>query len=145
MTQVRIVSKHDEASPEYEVGGIYTQEGTWYGGCYITGRSGISVPLDKDEYVVCDDTPAAEDRDLRPGDIVRHFKRETVTDGSNRWLYQILAFARHTETGEKLVVYQALYAPFDIFARPYDMFMSRVDQNKYPSIRQVYRFEKENI
>ena len=48
------------------------------------------------------------DRDFRPGDIVRNFKRETITDGSQRYLYRVLAFARHTETDEELVVYEAL-------------------------------------
>ena len=43
---------------------------------------------------------AAPDRDLRPGDIVRNFKRETVVDGSQRYLSRIVAFARHTETDE---------------------------------------------
>ena len=57
------------------------------------------------------------------------------------YLYKILAFAEHTETGEKLVVYQALYAPFKICARPYAMFMSEVDREKYPAIKQKYRFE----
>ena len=55
---------------------------------------------------------------------------------------KVLAFAQHTETGEKLVVYQGMYPPFKICARPYDMFMSEVDREKYPKIRQKYRFEK---
>ncbi len=84
------------------------------------------------------------------GDIVKHFKRETITDpkDSNVYLYKILAFADHTETGEMLVIYQALYSKpswgvnFDVFARPYDMFMSEVDHEKYPNIKQKYRFEK---
>ena len=81
-------------------------------------------------------------RDIRPGDIVRHFKREWVSPETSEYLYKVLAFAQHTETGEMLAVYQGLYAPFKISARPYAMFMSEVDKEKYPDIRQKYRFEK---
>ena len=76
------------------------------------------------------------------GDIVRHFKREWVSEQTSEYLYKVLAFASHTETGERLVIYQALYAPFKTCARPYDMFMSEVDRAKYPQIRPKYRFEK---
>ena len=58
-----------------------------------------------------------------------------------KYLYKVLACAEHTETGEKLVVYQAMSEPFKICARPYDMFMSEVDHQKYPGIRQHWRFE----
>lgn len=47
-------------------------------------------------------------REMHMGDIVRHFKRETVANPTTEYLYKILAFAEHTETGEKLVIYQAL-------------------------------------
>ena len=86
--------------------------------------------------------PEEMKRDIRPGDIVRHFKREWVSPETSEYLYKVLAFAQHTETGEMLVVYQGLYAPFKISARPYAMFMSEVDREKYPDIRQKYRFEK---
>jgi len=82
-----------------------------------------------------------ENRDFHPGDIVCHFKRETVQDGSPTYLYQILGTAEHTESGELLMIYQALYGDFRLFARPYDMFCGEVDHEKYPQIRQKYRFE----
>lgn len=90
-----------------------------------------------------------ERSDIRVGDIVQHFKRELLhAEGSSIYLYKILEIAEHTETKEKLVIYQALYEDpakgihFGVFARPYDMFMSEVDREKYPHIQQKYRFER---
>ena len=87
--------------------------------------------------------------DIKVGDIVQHFKRELIEDKSSTlYLYKILEIAEHTETKEKLVIYQALYEDssngihFGVFARPYVMFTSEVDHDKYPDIRQKYRFEK---
>ena len=84
---------------------------------------------------------------LKEGDIVQHFKREHC-DNKSLYLYKILHIATHTETKEPLVVYQALYSNeemgvnFGIYCRPYDMFMSEVDHDKYPEYTQKYRFEK---
>jgi hypothetical protein len=78
------------------------------------------------------------------GDIVQHFKRETISESeksTGKYLYMILNFANHTETGEKLVIYQALYGDFKVYARPYEMFSSEVDREKYPDIKQKNRFE----
>ena len=158
MSKIRIIKKNDEYSSEYEVGDIFETEGTWSGGVHITGKSGVPISLDKEEYTELDTEPdtvpdtepeAAEkgriQREIRAGDIVRHFKREWVSDETSEYLYKVLAFAQHTETGEKLVIYQALYAPFKICARPYAMFMSEVDRQKYPDIKQQYRFEKVQV
>ena len=88
-----------------------------------------------------------ENRIFHPGDIVRHFKRERLTEGekrTNRYLYRIVGPAVHSETREPLMVYQALYGDFGLYVRPAAMFSSEVDRKKYPEIRQRYRFEKIN-
>lgn len=83
-------------------------------------------------------------RSFKQGDIVKHFKRELDSSG-NMYLYRILGIARHTENGEELMVYQALYDEGKIFARPLAMFMEEVDHNKYPGIKQKYRFEVADV
>ena len=147
MGKITITKKNDPYNPEYEVGDIFEIAGTWYGGVHITGKSGVPVSLDKEEYTeLKTESEAPEEthirRDIREGDIVRHFKREWVSAHSTEYLYKVLAFAQHTENGEKLVIYQALYPPFRISARPFAMSMGEVDREKYPDIKQRYRFEK---
>ena len=56
-------------------------------------------------------------KDILAGGIYRHYKGN---------LYKVLHLARHTETEETLVVYQALYGEYGIWARPLEMFLETV-------------------
>jgi len=67
-------------------------------------------------------------------ELWRHFKDNE---------YKIIACpVMHTETREIYCVYQALYGSYGVYCRPLDMFMNEVDHEKYPQVRQKYRFEK---
>ncbi len=68
----------------------------------------------------------------KPQEMYRHFKGN---------LYQIRCLARNSETREMMVVYQAMYDTFEIYVRSLSMFMDEVDHDKYPEVKQKYRFE----
>lgn len=74
--------------------------------------------------------------EIIPNKVYRHFKGD---------LYLVEDIAEHTETGEKCVIYRALYGENKLYVRPYDMFASEVDHEKYPDVSQKYRFEMQYI
>ena len=74
--------------------------------------------------------------ELKINGIYKHFKGD---------YYLVEGIVTHSETKEKLVLYRALYGDTQLYVRPYDMFISKVDKIKYPNVNQEYRFELQNI
>jgi len=77
-------------------------------------------------------------REIKVGNIYKHFKNK---------YYIVLDIVNDCESNndleyKKIVIYKALYGEYLTWARPYEMFASEVDHDKYPDVLQKYRFEE---
>ncbi len=74
--------------------------------------------------------------EIQLGRVYRHFKGD---------YYLVEAVAPDSETGAPCVIYRKLYGDGGLWVRPLSMFLSKVDQEKYPDAQQEYRFELQDI
>ena len=79
-------------------------------------------------------------REIKVGSIYKHFKNK---------YYIVLDIVNDCESNNekeyrKIVIYKALYEEYKVWARNYNDFISEVHHNKYPEIKQKYRFEEIN-
>jgi len=68
--------------------------------------------------------------------IYKHFKGD---------LYLVEDIAIDSETNKEVVIYRGLYGNTPLYVRDLEMFLSKVDKQKYPDIKQEYRFELQDI
>ena len=75
-------------------------------------------------------------QELKKNHVYQHFKGDK---------YLAIDVATHSETGEDMVLYRQLYGEGKLYVRPAELFLSEVDHEKYPNVKQKYRFELQNI
>lgn len=76
------------------------------------------------------------------GDKVIHFKWELNSENADNYIYEITGFPKNTETEEQYVAYRSVADPSKEWVRPIMEFLSEVNHQKYPKIKQKYRFVK---
>ena len=75
-------------------------------------------------------------QELKIKGIYKHFKGD---------YYLVEDIAKDSETKEEMVVYRRLYGDGSLWVRPKDMFLSEIDHEKYPNVKQKYRMELQEI
>ena len=77
-----------------------------------------------------------------PADTADELIPEEITPGRYRHFkgneYEVIDFATDSETGEKMVIYRALYGEHGLWVRPYDMFREIIERDG----KRMRRFEK---
>ena len=75
-------------------------------------------------------------RELQIGRVYRHFKGD---------YYLVEGVANDSETGAPFVIYRKLYGDGGLWLRPLEMFLSKVEKEKYPDGPQEDRVELQEI
>ena len=80
-------------------------------------------------------------RTVKKGQLYKHFKGHTYI--ILEMAYDSDKYNEDNPLDSRVVVYQNVESK-QIWVRPYDEFVSEVDHNKYPDVKQKYRFQKIN-
>ena len=75
-------------------------------------------------------------QELKINRVYKHFKGN---------YYLVEEIVKNSETQEEMVLYRRLYEDGSLWVKPKEMFLSEVDHEKYPNVKQKYRFELQNI